>query len=66
MRSIYPYDCTNLSKAVASLLSLEPESDFAKSLESKAKMLLHAQVGSPSTTAQVMPLRALQARLPGI
>ncbi|HTG35855.1 MAG TPA: aminotransferase class I/II-fold pyridoxal phosphate-dependent enzyme [Thermoanaerobaculia bacterium] len=44
----------------------EPESDLARSLESKAKMLLRAQVGSPSTTAQVILLRALQARLPGI
>jgi aspartate/methionine/tyrosine aminotransferase len=40
----------------------EPESDLARSLESKAKMLLRAQVGSPSTMAQVILLRALQAR----
>jgi aspartate/methionine/tyrosine aminotransferase len=40
----------------------EPESDLAKSLESKAKMLLRAQVGSPPTMTQVILLRALQAR----
>lgn len=41
----------------------EPESALAKSLESKAKMLLRAQVGSPPAMTQVLLLRALQARL---
>src|SRR4029077_8786784 len=40
----------------------EPESDVARALESKAKMLLRAQVGSPATMTQVVLLRALQAR----
>jgi aspartate/methionine/tyrosine aminotransferase len=44
----------------------EPDSDLAKSLESKAKMLLRAQVGSPPAMTQVILLRALQARLEGI
>jgi len=41
----------------------EPESALARSLESKAKMLLRAQVGSPPAMTQVLLLRALQARL---
>jgi hypothetical protein len=44
----------------------EPDSDVARALESKAKMLLRAQVGSPATMAQVVLLRALQARVEGI
>jgi aspartate/methionine/tyrosine aminotransferase len=40
----------------------EPDSEVAKSLESKAKMLLRAQVGSPSTMTQVVLLRALRNR----
>jgi aspartate/methionine/tyrosine aminotransferase len=38
----------------------EPESDLARSLESKTKMLLRAEVGSPSAATQVVLLRALQ------
>ncbi|MEA2195813.1 MAG: hypothetical protein QOG42_2527 [Solirubrobacteraceae bacterium] len=38
----------------------EPESALARSLESKAKMLLRAQVGSPPAMTQVLLLRALQ------
>jgi aspartate/methionine/tyrosine aminotransferase len=41
----------------------EPDSALARSLESKAKMLLRAQVGSPPAMTQVLLLRALQARL---
>jgi aspartate/methionine/tyrosine aminotransferase len=37
----------------------EPDSGVAKALESKAKMLLRAQVGSPATMTQVLLLRAL-------
>jgi aspartate/methionine/tyrosine aminotransferase len=44
-------------------LPYEPDSDIARALESKAKMLLRAQVGSPSTTTQVLLLRMLQTRL---
>ena len=40
----------------------EPDSGVAKALESKAKMLLRAQVGSPPAMTQVLLLRALQAR----
>jgi aspartate/methionine/tyrosine aminotransferase len=47
-------------------LPWEPDSAVAKSLESKAKMLLRAQVGSPSTMTQVVLLRALTARAEGI
>ncbi|HEY0552826.1 MAG TPA: aminotransferase class I/II-fold pyridoxal phosphate-dependent enzyme [Thermoanaerobaculia bacterium] len=39
----------------------EPDSAIARALESKAKMLLRAQVGSPSTMTQMVLLRALQA-----
>jgi aspartate/methionine/tyrosine aminotransferase len=39
----------------------EPDSDVARALESKAKMLLRAQVGSPSTMTQVVLLRGLLA-----
>jgi aspartate/methionine/tyrosine aminotransferase len=42
----------------------EPDSGVARALESKAKMLLRAQVGSPSTMTQVMQLRALLGTLP--
>jgi aspartate/methionine/tyrosine aminotransferase len=38
----------------------EPDSAIARALESKAKMLLRAQVGSPSTMTQVVLLRALR------
>jgi aspartate/methionine/tyrosine aminotransferase len=41
----------------------EPESDLARSLESKAKMLLRAQVGSPPAMTQMILWRALRARL---
>jgi hypothetical protein len=41
-----------------------PESGIAAALESKAKMLLRAQVGSPSATSQVRLLRLLRERLP--
>ncbi len=41
----------------------EPESPIAAALESKLKMLLRAEVGSPSAASQVLLLRALQARL---
>jgi aspartate/methionine/tyrosine aminotransferase len=41
----------------------EPDSALARSLESKAKMLLRAQVGSPPAMTQVLLLRVLQARL---
>ncbi|HET9211650.1 MAG TPA: aminotransferase class I/II-fold pyridoxal phosphate-dependent enzyme [Thermoanaerobaculia bacterium] len=41
----------------------EPESDLARSLESKTKMLLRAEVGSPPAVTQVILLRALRARL---
>jgi aspartate/methionine/tyrosine aminotransferase len=41
----------------------EPESDLAKALESKTKMLLRAEVGSPPAMTQVLLLRALLARL---
>ncbi len=44
----------------------EPESDLAKSLESKTKMLLRAEVGSPPAVTQVILLRALQTRLEDI
>jgi aspartate/methionine/tyrosine aminotransferase len=37
----------------------EPDSGVARALESKAKMLLRAQVGSPATLTQVLLLRAL-------
>jgi aspartate/methionine/tyrosine aminotransferase len=43
----------------------EPESDLARSLESKAKMLLRAQVGSPPAMTQMILLRALRTRLGG-
>ena len=38
----------------------EPDSDLARSLESKTKMLLRAEVGSPPAVTQVILLRALQ------
>jgi aspartate/methionine/tyrosine aminotransferase len=44
----------------------EPESDLARSLESKAKMLLRAEVGSPPAVTQVILLRALRGRLEGV
>lgn len=44
----------------------EPESDVARSLESKAKMLLRAEAGSPPAMTQVVLLRALRLRLDGI
>jgi aspartate/methionine/tyrosine aminotransferase len=40
----------------------EPESDLARSLESKTKMLLRAAVGSPPAVTQVILLRALQEK----
>ena len=40
-----------------------PESGIAVALESKVKMLLRAELGSPSATTQVMLLRALRARM---
>jgi aspartate/methionine/tyrosine aminotransferase len=42
----------------------EPESDLARSLESKTRMLLRAEVGSPPAVAQVILLRALTAANP--
>ncbi|HEX9944201.1 MAG TPA: hypothetical protein VGG03_19495 [Thermoanaerobaculia bacterium] len=42
----------------------EPESPIAAALESKVKMLLRAQVGSPSAATQVVLLRALRERGP--
>jgi aspartate/methionine/tyrosine aminotransferase len=44
----------------------EPESDVARSLESKVKMLLRAEVGSPPAMTQMVLLRALRMRLEGI
>jgi len=44
----------------------EPASDVARSLESKVKMLLRAEVGSPPAMTQVVLLRALRSRLEGI
>jgi aspartate/methionine/tyrosine aminotransferase len=44
----------------------EPDSDIARALESKTKMLLRAKVGSPPAMTQVLLLRALQARREGI
>jgi hypothetical protein len=41
----------------------EPESNLAKSLESKTKMLLRAEVGSPPAVGQVILLRALQGHI---
>ena len=41
----------------------EPDSDLARSLESKAKMLLRAQVGSPPAMTQIVLWRALRERL---
>ncbi|HEY0510610.1 MAG TPA: aminotransferase class I/II-fold pyridoxal phosphate-dependent enzyme [Thermoanaerobaculia bacterium] len=41
----------------------EPDSGPARALESKAKMLLRAEVGSPPAMTQVLLLRALRARL---
>lgn len=43
----------------------EPESDLARSLESKTKMLLRAQVGSPPAMTQMVLWRGLRARLGG-
>lgn len=40
-----------------------PESAIAVALESKVKMLLRAELGSPSATTQMILLRALMARL---
>jgi aspartate/methionine/tyrosine aminotransferase len=40
----------------------EPESGIAVALESKLKMLLRAEVGSPSAASQVLLLRAMQSR----
>jgi aspartate/methionine/tyrosine aminotransferase len=44
----------------------EPESDLAQSLESKTKMLLRAEVGSPPAATQVILLRALRVLLEGV
>jgi len=41
----------------------EPDSDLARSLESKAKMLLRAQVGSPPAMTQIVLWRGLRERL---
>lgn len=41
-----------------------PDSGIAAALESKVKMLLRAQVGSPSAASQVRLLRLLRERLP--
>jgi aspartate/methionine/tyrosine aminotransferase len=43
-----------------------PESAIAVALESKVKMLLRAELGSPSATAQMVLARGLRARLEGI
>lgn len=43
---------------------LEPESGIAVALESKVKMILRAEVGSPSAATQVLLLRALTAASP--
>lgn len=40
--------------------ALEPESEAARSLESKAKMLVRSGVGSPVATSQVILLQALR------
>lgn len=47
-------------------LPWNPDSGIAAALESKVKMLLRAQVGSPSASSQVMLLRMLRERVPGI
>ncbi|MEA2602278.1 MAG: hypothetical protein QOF89_3270 [Acidobacteriota bacterium] len=44
----------------------EPESGIAVALESKLKMLLRAEVGSPSAASQVLLLQALQSRARGV
>ena len=44
----------------------EPESPVAVALESKVKMLLRAEAGSPSAATQVVLLRALQTLQKGI
>jgi aspartate/methionine/tyrosine aminotransferase len=46
--------------------AFEPGSDLARSLESKVKMLLRAEVGSPPAMTQMVLLRALRTRLEGI
>ncbi|HEY9421419.1 MAG TPA: hypothetical protein VIW92_08395, partial [Thermoanaerobaculia bacterium] len=45
-------------------LPWDPDSGVAAALESKMKMLLRAQVGSPSAASQVLLLRRLRERLP--
>jgi aspartate/methionine/tyrosine aminotransferase len=44
----------------------EPDSAIAVALESKLKMLLRAEVGSPSAVSQVLLLRGLQSRARGL
>ncbi|HEV7783892.1 MAG TPA: hypothetical protein VGQ28_01070 [Thermoanaerobaculia bacterium] len=44
----------------------EPESGIAIALESKLKMLLRAEVGSPSAASQVLLLRAMQSRVAAV
>ena len=39
----------------------EPDSDLARAIESKAKMLLRAAIGSPATASQTLVMRALTA-----
>jgi len=43
----------------------EPDGDLARSLESKTKMLLRAQVGSPPAMTQIVLWRGLRERLDG-
>lgn len=47
-------------------LPWDPDSGITAAMESKVKMLLRAQVGSPSASSQVLLLRMLRDRLPGI
>jgi hypothetical protein len=44
----------------------EPESDLARAIESKAKMLLRAAIGSPPAASQVLVMRALTASREGV
>ena len=44
----------------------EPDSDVARAIESKAKMLLRAAIGSPAAASQTLVMRALTARPEGV
>lgn len=44
----------------------EPDSDLARAIESKAKMLLRAAIGSPAAASQTLVMRGLTARPEGV